>query len=92
MRTCSLNYETLVNIYHARKNHKLEEWPTLRDWIKTLPYVNDLILLKKTSKYKIIKISYKEKTLEKEPKSYGVSFPMFSFYSYIYGFAIKYID
>ena len=26
MRTCTLNYETLVNIYYARRNHKLEEW------------------------------------------------------------------
>ena len=25
-RTCTLNYEILVNICHARKNHKLEEW------------------------------------------------------------------
>ena len=29
LRTCSFNYETLVNIYHARKNHKLEEWLSL---------------------------------------------------------------
>ena len=38
MRTCTLNYENLVNIYHARKNHKLNEWHTLCDWILTLPY------------------------------------------------------
>lgn len=38
MRTCTLNYENLVNIYHARKNHKLPEWRTLCDWIRTLPY------------------------------------------------------
>jgi hypothetical protein len=37
MRTCTLNYENLVNIYHARKNHKLDEWHTLCDWILTLP-------------------------------------------------------
>ncbi|ABX43764.1 hypothetical protein [Lachnoclostridium phytofermentans] len=43
LRTCTLNYETLVNIYHARKNHKLKEWHTLCDWIKTLPYASDLI-------------------------------------------------
>ena len=29
MRTCTLNYETLMNIYYARRNHKLEEWHTL---------------------------------------------------------------
>ena len=26
MRTCTMNYETLINIYYARKAHKLEEW------------------------------------------------------------------
>ncbi len=26
MRTCTFNYETLINIYYARKNHKLDEW------------------------------------------------------------------
>ena len=45
LRTCSFNYETLVNIYHARKNHKLEEWHTVRDWIRTLPYAADLITM-----------------------------------------------
>ena len=44
MRTCSLNYETLINIYHSRKNHKLEEWHTFCDWIKTLPYGMELII------------------------------------------------
>ena len=38
MRTCTFNYETLVNIYHARKNHKLQEWHTFCDWIAGLPY------------------------------------------------------
>ena len=45
MRTCSLNYETLVNIYHSRKNHKLQEWHVVCDWIKTLPYAKELITL-----------------------------------------------
>ena len=44
MRTCTLNYETLVNIYYARKNHKLEEWHTFCRWIETLPYARELIL------------------------------------------------
>ena len=44
MRTCSLNYETLINIYHARKNHKLQEWHTFCDWIETLPYGKELIV------------------------------------------------
>ena len=48
MRTCTLNYETLSNIYYARRAHKLEEWHTLCDWIKTLPYAEDIILNKQT--------------------------------------------
>lgn len=43
LRTCTLNYETLVNIYRARKTHKLQEWHVLCDWIETLPYASDLI-------------------------------------------------
>ena len=37
-RTVMLNYEVLVNIYHSRKNHKLDEWHTFCDWIRQLPY------------------------------------------------------
>ena len=44
LRTCTLNYETLLNIYHSRKNHKLNEWHIVCDWIQTLPYASDLII------------------------------------------------
>lgn len=44
LRTCTLNYETLINIYFARKNHKLKEWHTVCDWIETLPYAKELII------------------------------------------------
>lgn len=37
-RTIMLNYEVLANIYHSRKNHKLDEWHTFCEWIETLPY------------------------------------------------------
>ena len=37
-RTVMLNYEVLANIYKSRRNHKLDEWHTLCDWIETLPY------------------------------------------------------
>lgn len=47
MRTCTFNYETLVNIYFARKDHKLAEWHTFCDWIRTLPYASELILAEK---------------------------------------------
>ena len=36
-RTVMLNYEVLANIYHARRNHKLDEWHTFCEWIETLP-------------------------------------------------------
>lgn len=42
-RTVMLNYEVLVNIYHSRKNHKLDEWHVFCDWIEKLPY-SDLII------------------------------------------------
>ncbi len=44
MRTCTFNYETLVNIYYARRNHKLAEWHTFCDWIETLPYAKEIII------------------------------------------------
>lgn len=44
MRTCTLNYETLINIYFARKNHKLIEWHTFCQWVEELPYAKELIL------------------------------------------------
>ncbi len=44
MRTCTLNYENLVSIYYARKNHKLQEWHTYCDWIEELPYFKELFI------------------------------------------------
>lgn len=44
LRTVTLNYETLVNMYHARKHHKLQEWHELCTWIESLPYANELII------------------------------------------------
>lgn len=37
-RTVQLNYEVLRNMYHARKNHKLDEWKDFCKWIESLPY------------------------------------------------------
>ena len=42
-RTWDLNYAVLRNIYHARRNHKIDEWHTLCNWIETLPYAKELI-------------------------------------------------
>lgn len=37
-RTVMLNYEVLANMYHSRKNHKLDEWHTFCEWVEKLPY------------------------------------------------------
>lgn len=37
-RTVMLNYEVLANMYKSRKNHKLDEWRTFCEYIKTFPY------------------------------------------------------
>ena len=46
LRTVTLNYEVLINIYYARRNHKLAEWHTLCRAIEELPYAKELILVK----------------------------------------------
>ena len=46
MRTVTLNYENLINIYYARRNHKLAEWHTLCDWITGLPCAKEWICIK----------------------------------------------
>lgn len=37
-RTLKVSYEALANMYKARKNHKLDEWRMLCEWIEGLPY------------------------------------------------------
>ena len=45
-RTITMNYENLLNMYRQRKNHKLTEWSkSFCDWVKTLPYAEELICL-----------------------------------------------
>ncbi|MBQ7109531.1 MAG: hypothetical protein IJN99_04120 [Clostridia bacterium] len=43
-RTVTMNYENLLNMYFARRSHKLEEWHTYCDWILSLPYTKVLFL------------------------------------------------
>lgn len=38
LRTITLNYEVLRNMYHSRRCHKLDEWVNFCEWIETLPY------------------------------------------------------
>ncbi len=49
LRTVSMNYEVLIHMYAARKNHKLGEWHTLCRAIEALPYFKELILLEDTT-------------------------------------------
>jgi hypothetical protein len=44
MRTVTINYENLINIYYARRKHKLAEWHALCDWILNLPYWKNICL------------------------------------------------
>lgn len=51
-RTVTMNYENILNMYHQRKNHRLNEWSGLDDpskpnfisWVKTLPYAKEFII------------------------------------------------
>lgn len=47
LRTVTFNYEVLINIYYARRHHKLAEWHTLCEAIENLPYAKELILVKR---------------------------------------------
>ena len=51
-RTMDMNYETLFNIHHQRKHHKLNEWHTFCDWIETLPYMKEFLGLDEQSETK----------------------------------------
>lgn len=50
-RTVTMNYENILNMYHQRKNHKLNEWsgidypdkPNFVSWVRTLPYAKEFI-------------------------------------------------
>lgn len=41
--TLQLNYAVLRNMYHSRRNHKLDEWHDFCSWIESLPYAKELI-------------------------------------------------
>lgn len=43
-RTVQLNYQVLKSMYFARRNHKLDEWHTLCEWMETLPYFKEIVL------------------------------------------------
>ena len=43
-RTVQLNYQVIKNMYHARKNHKLDEWHTFCEWAEELPYFKEVCI------------------------------------------------
>ena len=43
-RTITMNYENLRSMYHQREHHKLTEWHSFCDWVKSLPYAQELII------------------------------------------------
>ena len=43
-RTVQMNYAVALNMYRSRKGHKLDEWHTLCDEIKKLPYFEKICL------------------------------------------------
>ena len=42
--TVFANYQLLKNMYHARKNHKLDEWHDFCRWCETLPYFKEVCI------------------------------------------------
>ena len=44
-RTVTMSYSNLRNMYFQRRDHKLTEWHDFCDWIKSLPYAGELIML-----------------------------------------------
>ena len=44
MRTVTMNYENITNMYFARRNHKLDEWRIgFIEWAEQLPYFMKLV-------------------------------------------------
>lgn len=43
-RTVQLNYQVLKSMYFARRNHKLDEWHTLCEWMEGLPYFREVVI------------------------------------------------
>ena len=41
--TVQLNYQVLANMYHSRKNHKLDEWHSFCEWVEGLPYFKEIM-------------------------------------------------
>jgi hypothetical protein len=51
LRTVTMTYENLLNMYRARKGHKLDEWQRFCDTVAELPYFDDLIIAKELNNH-----------------------------------------
>lgn len=49
-RTIQLNYQVLKAMYHARKNHKLDEWHEFCRWCESLPHFTEICINEKAVK------------------------------------------
>lgn len=45
-RILTASYQALRSMYHARRHHRHPDWHILCDWIETLPYAAELIMVK----------------------------------------------
>ena len=62
-RTVTMNYENILNMYHHRKNHKLNEWsgkdypekPNFCSWVLSLPYAKEFFIEPFESDFKVVK-------------------------------------
>ena len=43
-RTVQFNYQVLKNMYHARKNHRLDEWREFCKWCESLPFFKEICI------------------------------------------------
>ena len=46
-RVWMFSYQTLRRIYFQRKDHRLPQWRTFCEWIKTLPFAEEFITIEK---------------------------------------------
>jgi hypothetical protein len=44
-RTVTMNYENILSMCKQREGHKLTEWHQFIEWVKTLPYANELLFI-----------------------------------------------
>lgn len=70
-RTVMLNYAVLRNMYHARKNHKLDEWRDFCEWIKVLPYSELITMESGNQNSKPISVEDAMKTIRNELVKHG---------------------